>query len=35
LSDLVKAGGVVLMSKQIGVPLWPFFIFIIEKPALS
>ena len=31
LSDLVKAGGVVLMSKKIGVPLWPFRVFIIEK----
>ena len=30
---LEKAGGKVLLLKQIGVPLWPFLVFIIEKPA--
>ena len=30
---LEKAGGRVLLLKHIGVPLWPFLVFIIEKPA--
>jgi len=33
LPVLEKAGGKVIFSKRIGVPLWPFFVFIIEKPA--
>jgi len=32
LPALEKAGGRVILSKHIGVPLWPFLIFIIEKP---
>jgi ubiquinone/menaquinone biosynthesis C-methylase UbiE len=34
LPALEKAGGKVLFSKYIGVPLWPFLIFVIEKPGL-
>jgi demethylmenaquinone methyltransferase/2-methoxy-6-polyprenyl-1,4-benzoquinol methylase len=30
---LENAGGKVLLLKQIGVPLWPFLVFIIEKSA--
>lgn len=30
---LDKAGGKVLLLKHIGVPLWPFLVFIIEKPT--
>jgi demethylmenaquinone methyltransferase/2-methoxy-6-polyprenyl-1,4-benzoquinol methylase len=33
LPALENVGGNVLLSKQIGVPLWPFQIFVIEKPA--
>jgi len=33
LPVLENAGGSVIFSKHIGVPLWPFFVFIIEKPA--
>lgn len=32
LDALEKAGGQLIFSKNIGVPLWPFFVFIIEKP---
>jgi ubiquinone/menaquinone biosynthesis C-methylase UbiE len=32
LPALEKAGGTVLLSKRIGVPLWPFLVFIVEKP---
>jgi demethylmenaquinone methyltransferase / 2-methoxy-6-polyprenyl-1,4-benzoquinol methylase len=32
LPALEEAGGKVIFSKYIGVPLWPFFVFIIEKP---
>ena len=32
LPALKNAGGKVLLSKRIGVPLWPFFVFIVEKP---
>ncbi len=32
LPVLENAGGKVLMSRHIGVPLWPFFVFVIEKP---
>jgi demethylmenaquinone methyltransferase/2-methoxy-6-polyprenyl-1,4-benzoquinol methylase len=31
LPVLKKAGGKIIFSKNIGVPLWPFFVFIIEK----
>lgn len=33
LPALEKAGGRVIFSKQIGVPLWPFRVFVVEKPA--
>ena len=33
LSALLSAGGKILLSKHIGVPLWPFQVFIIEKPV--
>jgi ubiquinone/menaquinone biosynthesis C-methylase UbiE len=32
LPALEKAGGRVLMSKRIGVPVWPFWVFVVEKP---
>jgi ubiquinone/menaquinone biosynthesis C-methylase UbiE len=32
LPALEKAGGKVIFSKNIGIPFWPFFVFIIEKP---
>lgn len=31
LPALERAGGRVVFSKNIGVPLWPFFVFIVEK----
>jgi ubiquinone/menaquinone biosynthesis C-methylase UbiE len=33
LPALEEAGAKVLMSKHTGVPLWPFWVFIVEKPA--
>ena len=33
LPALEEAGGKVLLSKHIGVPLWPFLVFVIEKPS--
>jgi len=33
LPALKKAGGKVVLSKYIGIPLWPFLVFVIEKPA--
>ena len=33
LPALERAGGRVVFSKHIGVPLWPFFVFVVEKPA--
>jgi len=33
LPALESVGGRVVLSKYIGVPLWPFLVFIIEKPA--
>jgi demethylmenaquinone methyltransferase/2-methoxy-6-polyprenyl-1,4-benzoquinol methylase len=33
LPALTGAGGKVLFSRHIGVPLWPFFVFIVEKPT--
>jgi demethylmenaquinone methyltransferase / 2-methoxy-6-polyprenyl-1,4-benzoquinol methylase len=33
LPTLKRAGGKVLFSRRIGVPLWPFFVFVVEKPA--
>lgn len=32
LPALQKAGGMVLFCKHIGVPLWPFIVFVVEKP---
>jgi ubiquinone/menaquinone biosynthesis C-methylase UbiE len=32
LPGLEKAGGRIIFEKQIGVPLWPFLVFVIEKP---
>jgi ubiquinone/menaquinone biosynthesis C-methylase UbiE len=32
LPALEKAGGKVVMNKTIGVPFWPFVVFVIEKP---
>lgn len=34
LPALEQAGGKVMFSKNIGVPLWPFFVFIVAKPLL-
>jgi hypothetical protein len=31
LPALEQAGGKIIFSKNIGIPLWPFFVFIIEK----
>jgi ubiquinone/menaquinone biosynthesis C-methylase UbiE len=33
LPALRRAGGKVLFEKQIGIPLWPFLVLVIEKPA--
>jgi len=33
LPALESAGGQVIYSRRIGVPLWPFLVFIVEKPA--
>jgi ubiquinone/menaquinone biosynthesis C-methylase UbiE len=33
LPAMENVGGKVLLLKHIGVPLWPFLIFVIEKPA--
>ena len=33
LPDLENVGGKVLLLKHIGVPLWPFLVFVIEKPS--
>jgi ubiquinone/menaquinone biosynthesis C-methylase UbiE len=33
LPTLASAGTKVLFSKTIGVPLWPFFVFVVEKAA--
>ena len=32
LPALKSAGGEVLFSKRIGVPLWPFHVFVVRKP---
>jgi demethylmenaquinone methyltransferase/2-methoxy-6-polyprenyl-1,4-benzoquinol methylase len=32
LQALENSGGRVLLAKHIGVPLWPFLVFVIEKP---
>ncbi len=33
LPALEKAGGRVVLSKYIGIPFWPFLVFVIEKPV--
>lgn len=33
LSALEGAGGRLVFSRTIGVPLWPFFVFVVEKPV--
>lgn len=33
LPALESAGGRVIFSKYIGIPLWPFLLFVVEKPA--
>lgn len=33
LPALINAGGKLLFSRHIGIPLWPFLVFVIEKPA--
>jgi len=33
LPALKGAGGKLLFSKSIGVPLWPFLVFVVEKPG--
>lgn len=33
LPALLSAGGKIILSKHIGVPLWPFQVFLIEKPV--
>ena len=33
LPALQRAGGEVAFSKNIGVPLWPFIVFVIRKPT--
>ena len=35
LPALEGAGGRLVFSRTIGVPLWPFFVFIVEKPLRS
>lgn len=35
LPALEKAGGRVLFSRHVGVPLWPFLVFVVEKPAIQ
>ena len=34
IHSLERAGGKVIYSKHIGVPLWPFFVFIVENPKV-
>jgi len=33
LPVLERAGGRVVLSRRIGLPLWPFLLFIVEKPV--
>jgi len=33
LPALEQAGGRVLLSRRVGVPLWPFVVFVVEKAA--
>jgi demethylmenaquinone methyltransferase/2-methoxy-6-polyprenyl-1,4-benzoquinol methylase len=32
LPAMERAGGRVLLRRQIGVPLWPFLVFVVQKP---
>lgn len=34
LSTLKQAGGTVVFEKRIGIPLWPFVVFVLEKPMV-
>ncbi len=33
LPVLSRAGAEVLFARQIGIPLWPFLVFVVQKPA--
>ena len=33
LPVLIRAGGKIILSKNIGIPFWPFFVFIVKKTA--
>lgn len=33
LPTLLDAGAKLLFTKRLGVPLWPFLVFVVEKPA--
>jgi len=33
LPALVEAGGRVVFERRIGVPVWPFLVAVVEKPA--
>lgn len=35
ISALENAGGRVLISRHIGVPLWPFLVLVVEKPSIE
>lgn len=35
LPTLERAGGRVLFCRKIGVPLWPFLVFVVEKPVVE
>jgi len=34
LSVMKQAGGKIVFEKRIGIPLWPFAVFVIEKPMI-
>ena len=34
LSGLNQAGGKIVFEKRIGIPLWPFAVFVLEKPLV-
>ena len=31
---LIDAGGEIVFSQRIGVPLWPFLVFVVKKPVV-
>ncbi|MFQ5551216.1 MAG: hypothetical protein ACE5FJ_08270, partial [Gemmatimonadales bacterium] len=33
LPSLLKVGAIVELDRYIGVPLWPFRVFVVRKPA--